>query len=256
MTEIPKTKPPKNRKAADAAKGKPQHWSLKRIGMWLTAPTALLVFFNELAAIRQYFSSSQAPPDTKMTVVVEHREPGADPAASDTLKALSVEAARFDEQDPNKLDLVCRNVASQPAFLRAVGVELVRVWRLQPVVALRGPLASSANYDLALPAASGPAKIEKELNQEIPAKSLDRFTITIGPVPSKEASARVFLFRLHLLCGAETTPAGEFLYMSAPSAGTPQPTYAANRTAVAEILKATGKKNTVLEKFLASAPAE
>jgi hypothetical protein len=116
-------------------------------------------------------------------------------------------------------------------------------------------LASSANYDLTLPPPSGPSKFEKELIQEIPPKALDRFSITIGAAPSKEASAKVYLFRLNLLCGTQTVPAGEFLYMTAPATGSPQPTYAANKTAVAEMLKSTGKKNALLTKFLASAPA-
>jgi hypothetical protein len=227
----------------------------KQISLWLSVPTAVLVLLNEFTSIQQYFTSSSSS-GGKMTVVVEHHDVGNVPADNPGTPALSVEAARFDEQDPNKLDIICRNASSQPVFIREASVELVRVWRLQPVVASRGKLASSANYDLTLPATSAPTQFKKELTQEIPAKGLDRFSITIGPAPSKEAGAKVYQFRLTLLAGEQSTPAGEFLYMIPPSAGTPQPPYAANRTALAELMKTTGTKNTLLTQFLAAAPTE
>jgi hypothetical protein len=249
----PKTKPSQDPKAAGTAKRRP-FWSAKRISMWLAGPTALLVFLNEAATVKQLFTSSGPLPKGQVTVVVEHHDPDAAPAADPHAPSFLVEAARFDEQDPHKLDIVCRNASAQPVFIHAAAVELVQVWRLQPVVTARGLLASSASYDLTLPAA--PTKIEKALTQEIPPKALERFSITIGPASSKEVSPKVFHFRLQLLCGSESTPAGEFLYMTPPGSGTPQPSRAVNGSAVAEILKVPGKQNTLLTTFLATAPAD
>jgi hypothetical protein len=246
------TNPPRDPQAVNAADSN-RRKILRKVTVGLAAPTALLVFLNELVSFRQFFSSQPAP--APATVVIEHKNAAAAPAEDGKSKPLAVEAARFDEQDPNKLDLICRNPASEPAFIRAAVVEMVRVWRLQPVVAARGKLASSAEYTLTLPSEKDPSTMEKELSQEIPAKGLDRFTITIGPAPSKEAGAKVYWFRLRLQCGGETVPAGEFLLMTPPSSGTPQPTYAANQKIVAEINKATGVKNALLSQFLATAPA-
>ena len=142
-TDKSKGKPRQDPKAAGAAKRK-QFWTAKNISIWLAGPTAVLVFVNEATDVRQLFtsSSSSSSPTGQVTVVVEHHDPNAAPNADTHAPSLSVEAARFDEQDPNKLDIVCRNGSAQPAFVRAAGVELIRVWRLQPVVASRGPLAS------------------------------------------------------------------------------------------------------------------
>ena len=181
----PKSQSPQDSQLAGAKKRK-GYWSPKKVTMWLAGPTALLVFFNEVAAVRQFFS----PSNTEVKVVVQHKNPNAEAEGEGDPKATSllVEAARFDEQNPDKLDIVCRNASAQSAFVKTADVEILHVWPLQPVVASRGPLASTANYDLTLPAPSGPTKFEKELIHEIPPKALDRFSITIGAAPSKEAA--------------------------------------------------------------------
>jgi hypothetical protein len=251
------TKPKSNPSPEPKASGTPKRrrfWSAKRISMWLAGPTALLVFLNEAATVKQLFTSS-SPSKNEVKLVVEHHDPNAEPATDPKTPPLSIEAARFDEEDPNKLDIVCRNASYRSAFVKTADVEILHVWQLQPVVASRGPLASTANYDLALPAPSGPSKFQKSLIQEVAPKTLDRFSITVGAAPSNEISAKVYLFRLNLLCGSQSFPAGEFLYMTTPARGSPQPSLAANKTAVAEMLKSTGNKNALLAKFLAAEPA-
>jgi|GEM_PF-6372485 len=226
--------------------------TFKKAALWLAAPTAMLAFLNQLTDFSGWIFSlgSQSPP-----AVVEPHDIAAT-VTGEPARSLTIEAARFDEQVPEKIDVVCRNAAAQPAFIRAAEVELLRVWNLQPVVNSRGLLASSANYALTLPPEGGPTKAEAALSQEIPAKGLDRFSLSVGPSPAKEASAKVYQFRLRLLIGDASLTVGEFLCMSPPGTGAPQPNPKFNRQAIAELGQLGATRNALLAKFLAVAPVE
>ncbi|HEY5315553.1 MAG TPA: hypothetical protein VIK18_23685 [Pirellulales bacterium] len=225
-------------------------WDMKKMTLWLAGPSALLVFLNQLMPILNFVKPAA---EKDNTVIVEHRLAG-DPVEVDpTQPALVLEDGRFADASPQMLEVICRNQLPHPIFIQKATVEVLRVWKMQPAVRARGMLARSAEYDVLLPADGGPAHLEKALSQQIDPKGLDRFGLKLGLAPSKDASARIFALRLHLTCGGQTVPAGDFVCMIFPDGPAEMPLANANRAAIAEIKAASGTRNQPLEKFLATA---
>jgi len=191
--------------------------------------------------------------DKGNTIIVEHRAVGDLVEVDPKRPALLVEGSRFDDAAPQTLELICRNQTQHPIFVQQATVEVLRVWKLQPAVRSRGMLARSAEYDVLLPADGGPAKVQKPLSQEITPNGLDRFALTLGLTPSKDASARVFALRVSLVCGSQTVSAGDFVCMVFADAAGEMPLTNLNRSAITEIMATSGTRNSPLQKFLAAA---
>ncbi|HWA97853.1 MAG TPA: hypothetical protein VG713_05150 [Pirellulales bacterium] len=256
MDNVPKVDRPAEASVGEGATPAGR-FTMKTVSLWLAGPSALLVFINQIVPLWKAFKEP-AGAENQATVVVEHRLPQKTATSPSVIaQSLTIEAARFTDTSGDKIELVCRNSAEAPAFVKQAIVEITRIWKLKPIAVARGQLASSAEYDLTLPpdAASNSASttVSRSLNQEIPASGLDRFTLSLGVAASNEQCARVYQFRLKIVSGDATIDAGEFVYLSAPADGPALPPYSINRAAAAEIGEATGTRNAAVESFLAPA---
>lgn len=227
-------------------------WDMKKLTLWLAGPSAVLVFLNQLVP----FVNLIKPGLDKPTVIVERHLPAdlqAEENDDSKRPALFVEGTRFDDQSPQTLEFICRNRLQHPIFVQQANVEVLRIWKLQPALKSRGMLERSADYDVLLPAeGAAPIHLEKSLSQEIPANGLDRFALKLGLAPAKDASARVYHFRVSFACGSQTVSAGEFLCMISAQGSSPPPA-GMNAKAIAEISSTSGTRNGPLDQFLAAA---
>lgn len=84
------------------------------------------------------------------------------------------------------IDVTFENRANGPALITKATLRFREMGMLDTCSAIGGPLASSANYDFAVPwpLPKMPYSVEKQISFKVDTDDLDRLTLTVGPRPT------------------------------------------------------------------------
>jgi hypothetical protein len=112
-------------------------------------------------------------------------------------------------EDP-VLDIKLTNVGEDPVIIKRANFQVKKIWTLKPPYFMDwdkcqpSVLASSYNYEIALPTKGAPYTISESLSQSVGPNKSDRFTITLGRTNPKKSRHLdlVFLMRASLVYGA------------------------------------------------------
>jgi hypothetical protein len=130
-------------------------------------------------------------------------------SAANPLKLIDVGFTTV-KQDP-ALDIKLTNVGEDPVIIKRADVRVKKIWTLRPPYFFdekkcgATALASSYNYEIALPTKGAPYTVSENLSQSVGPSKSDRFTITLGRTNPKESLQQdlVFLMTVSLIYGED-----------------------------------------------------
>lgn len=118
--------------------------------------------------------------------------------ADATLQLVSVELGT-PPREPH-LDIKTRNTGERSAVIKALELRVTRAWTLRPFSYPNALLASSAQYQVKIPAKPAPLTVTIPVSQVVEAGSVDRFTVLFEAEPEGKARVhRVLLFSAILI---------------------------------------------------------
>lgn len=137
---------------------------------------------------------------------------------------LEISQVRFLNENPDKIDVLLKNVGNNVGILDKAVFTIHAVHRLTPNVSRTDALASSETYYVDFYAKETPYTVEVQCSQEIPAGEADRFQILIDAESSHTGEEYVYEFSIEFHFDSKTLSTKKLLYMEAfPSRYLPPP---------------------------------